>query len=585
MDSIGFQKRLDDLVSLVGSLTKTTKEAHVDSPHSRYVPHSLSHASRKMPHYAYQPRSETNPQRPHLESHYHLPTFDGSSDPYYLRDWVRQLEDYFESCHIPESHQIRIAKSHLKGRALQFWIKVEDHRESRGEYLTWKDMRRDLNLKYRPSTSDHHLEPHPTSSIGTNRGHYWGRDHPSFSNDRVAAPPCRSSFNLGDRPFSGSSVDSSPYDSPLGSTSNQLSQPLASPVLDPASVLLIEKCINKKTSSEPKTECIHFVDANDIKDNEDFFEEETKVNESDSQHDLNPELEKLEPLNVDTLAHPDPSLLEDNSLNKVCLNDSNVILKEANLTLNTLNLNLEDLDLAVTPTKLTLDNLDDNDLESEVVKLNLLPDVSPNLTNPEPVNLKVIPKSDSIDDKNMSSEDNDLILKVSEPNLNNGSHLILLESILGITHLDLHFKECDFRDWAYLTTPRTDFNVRENLNPHFHITNLAVVPSYVMDTIPNFLSPIPAGDSFGYSIMVVSQETSSYLVPDSFVLPTMFLSLPVKDNLSPSGMNLQDDTIDPRRQPTTITETSYRSVVVAKDVFIAPPKPVPLGLNTLDPRI
>ncbi|KAI0497718.1 hypothetical protein KFK09_020952 [Dendrobium nobile] len=564
MDAIGFQKRLDDLASLVGSLTNTTKEKPIDYTHSNYMPHS-----------AYHPRPKPWPPRPHLESPDRLPTFYGSLDGYPFRDWVRQLEDYFESCHIPESHQISVAKIHLKGRALQFWARLEDHKESRGEYPTWRDMRRDLNLKYRPSTSDHHLGPRTTYYVGTHQEHYYGRYHPSFRNDRVVVPPCRTSLSRDDRPFSESSIGSIPHSSPLGPMSGHPSQPLASQILTPESVILIEECVEKIRSPKPETECIHFVDANDINTDEELFEDETTVSESDSQHDLNPELGKVDPLDVDTSGHPDPSLLEDNSLNKVSLDDSNVILKEANLTLNTSNLNLEDYDLAVTPTKLTLENLDDNDLESEVVKLNLLPDVSPTLTNPKPVNLKVIPKSDSIDDKDMSLEDSDLILKVSKPNLNNGSHLILLESILGITPLDLHFKECDFHDWAYLTTC-TDFNVRESLTPYFHVTTLIVIPTSDMDIIPKSLSLIPAGDSFGYPVMTVNQEPPLYLIPDSFVLPDIVLSFPVKDHLSPSGVILLEYTSVPRRLPTTLTEISYRNVLLAKYVFIAPPTPVPL---------
>ncbi|PKU68216.1 Kinesin-like protein NACK1 [Dendrobium catenatum] len=247
MDPIRLQKRLDDIVNLVGTMTRIMTEKPVDYPHSNYVLH-----------YVYQPRLEFKPQRPHLESHNRLPTFDGSLDPYYFREWVRQLEDYFESRHIPESHQVSIAKSHLKGQTLQFWMRLKDHKESRGEYSTWKDMRRDLNLKYRPSTNDCHLEPHPTPFVGTNRGHYCGRDHPSFSNIRVAPPPCRSSLSLDDRPFSRSSVGSSPYDSPFGLTSSQLSQPLAFPVLDPPN----------------------------------FFEDETELSDLDSMQDLNSELGK-----------------------------------------------------------------------------------------------------------------------------------------------------------------------------------------------------------------------------------------------------------------------------------------------------
>ncbi|PKU61968.1 hypothetical protein MA16_Dca025226 [Dendrobium catenatum] len=582
MDSIGFQKRLDDLVSLVGSLTKTTKESHVDSPHSRYVPHSLSQASRKVPHYAYQPRPETNPRQPHLESPYQLPTFDGSSDPYYFREWARQLDDYFESCHILESHQLSIAKYHLKGQALQFWVRLEDRRESSGEYLTWKDMRRELNLKYRPSTygqpadskfrsppahqtigyytlntptpSDRHLEHHPTP-CRTNRGPYCGQDHPSFSSIRVTVPPCRSPLNIDDRPFGRPSVGSSPYDSTLGLTSSHPSQPLTSPVLDPASLILIKNCSKKKKSTEPETEVIHFVETID---NDDFFEDETEVIESDSQNDLNPELGKLEPVNVDTLTHPNPSFFKDESLDKVCLDDSR--------TSNTLI--LEDPDLVVTTTEMTLGNLDGNDFELEVNQLKL----SPELNEPEPIDLKIMTLPHHIENISTNLKDSDLTLSGFGPNWGIGHPRILLESILGVAPLELHLKECDFLDWIYLTTPHTDFNVRENFSPYFHVTTLTVVPT----SVPHFLSPIPAGDSFGYPILAVGQDPSPYFVPDSFVLPIMFLAFHVKDNLSPSWMNLLDDTVNPRRPPATLTQTSHRSTLVAKNVFIAPPTPVPL---------
>ncbi|PKU87972.1 hypothetical protein MA16_Dca007914 [Dendrobium catenatum] len=475
-----------------------------------------------MPHSVFQPRPEFKPQRPHFEPPYRLPTFDGSSDPYYFREWVRQLQDYFESCHIPESHQVSIAKFHLKGRALQFWARLEDHKESRGEYTTWKDMRRELNLKYRPSTNDRHLEPHHTFG-GTNSGHYWGRVHPSFSNDRVAVPPCRSSLSLGDRPFSGSSVGSSPYDSPLGPTSSHPNQPLAAPVRDPASVLLIKNCINKETPSEPKTECIHFVDANDIKDNEDFFEDGTNVIESDSLIDLNPELGKLEPYNVDTLTHPDPSLLEAKSLDKVCLDDSSVISEETNRTSNTLDLNLEDPDLVVTPTDMTPDNsdliLDKSDLaldNSELILDNSDGDLDnpelevsqskPDLSETEPMDLRVTTKPESL------SEDITLSLKVFEPDLNNEPHLVSLESNFRAAQLDLYLAEC--------------------------------------------------------------------VIPDSYILPVIASSYQDKDHFYPSWMTLLDYTAGPRRLTSTLSKTFYGSALVAKDVFIAPPTPVPLDMET-----
>ncbi|KAL0906799.1 hypothetical protein M5K25_025321 [Dendrobium thyrsiflorum] len=162
MNPIGLQKKLDDLVNLVGSLTKTTKEKYVDSPHFR------------------------------------------TSSPH----------------HTPVTH-------------------------------------------------------FSASFVETNRGHHYSRDHLSFSNLRVAAPPCRSLPSLDGRTSLGSSVGSVHYDSPLRPTHNHPSQPLASPDLDPASVNLIENRIRKEMSPEPETECIHFVDANDITDDKGFFEDET----------------------------------------------------------------------------------------------------------------------------------------------------------------------------------------------------------------------------------------------------------------------------------------------------------------------
>ncbi|KAL0916401.1 hypothetical protein M5K25_013909 [Dendrobium thyrsiflorum] len=151
---LGLQKKLDDLVNLVGSMTKTTKEKHVESPHFRYVPHSVDHASQKTPHYVYQPRPEPKPQRPPLKSHNHLHTFDGSSNPYNFKECVRRLDEFFESHCIPESHQVSIARSLLSGHAYQFWMKLEDRKESHCEYPTWKGMRRELKLKYITSTRE-----------------------------------------------------------------------------------------------------------------------------------------------------------------------------------------------------------------------------------------------------------------------------------------------------------------------------------------------------------------------------------------------------------------------------------------------
>ncbi|KAL0908149.1 hypothetical protein M5K25_022623 [Dendrobium thyrsiflorum] len=633
MDPIGLQKKLDDIVSLVGSITKTMKEKHVDSSHSRNVPHSVNHASRRMPHSANQLRPEPKPQPPHLESRYRLPTFDGSSNPYCLKEWIRQLEDYFDSHYIPESHQVSIAKSCLIGHACQFWMKLEDRKESRGEYSTWKDMRRELKLKYLPSTRDqpsnfkirsppvhqtlgygtlknptcgsraysrstHQSDsatssPHHTAvthfsatSVETNRGHYCGRDHPSLSNIRVAAPPYRSSPSLDGRPSIGSSFGSASYDSPLGPTPSHLSQPLASPDLDPTSVILVEKCIRKKRSSEPETECIHFVDANDITDNEDFFEDETEVIKLDSMYNLNPDLGVLVPLDLDILVHPDPNPIQDIPLD-FCLDDNNLISKEADLTLNTLKLNSEDSDLILSPAEtipnnsdLILNNSDVDNFELKVSQLDLLPKLDPDLINSKPIELRVITKHEPIENTYMSWEDSNLNLKDSEPNWNNEHSLVLSKSILGVAPLDLHLTKCVFPDLAYLTIPCNDFNVRDSISPHFH-----VVPTATLDMLPRLLGPIPAGDSLGYVIMIKSDDPSSYHTPDSYIFPATSLSFPVKDLPSPSWLTLLDHLTIPRRLSVTLAKTPHGDALLAKDVFMAPPIPVPLDMRPLCPLI
>ncbi|KAL0920517.1 hypothetical protein M5K25_009657 [Dendrobium thyrsiflorum] len=422
-----------------------------------------------------------------------------------------------------------------------------------------------------------------TSFVEINRGHYYGRDHPSLSNIRVAAPPYRSSPSLDGRPSIGSSFGSVSYDSPLGPTPSHLSQPLASPDLDPASEILVEKCIRKKRSPEPETKCIHFVDANDITDNEDFFEDETEVIKLDALYDLNPELGVLVPLDLDTLIHPDPNLIKDIPFDKVCMDDINLIPKEADLTLNTLKLNSEGSDLIVSPTKetsnnsdLILNNSDEDNLELEVSQLDLLPELDPDLNDPKSIELRVMTKHDPIKNTNMSLENRNLKLKDFEPNWNNEHPLVLLESILGVAPLDLHLIGCVFPDLAYLIVPCTDCNVRDSISPHFH-----VMPTTTLDTLPRPLSPIHAGDSLGYVIMFESDDPSSYHTLDSYILPTTSLSFPVKDLPSPSWLTLLDHLTTPRRLSVTLAETPYGDALLAKDVFIAPPTPVPLNRETL----
>ncbi|KAL0908263.1 hypothetical protein M5K25_022749 [Dendrobium thyrsiflorum] len=362
-----------------------------------------------------------------------------------------------------------------------------------------------------PTPSSRHLEHHPASFVGTDRGHHCGRDHPSLSNIRVAAPPYRSSPSLDGRPSIGSSFGSVTYDSPLGPTPSHLSQPLASPDLDSASEILVEKRIRKKRSPELETEYIHFVDANDITDNEDFFEDETEAITLGSLHDLNPE---LEPLNFNALVNPEPNPIKDIPLDKVYLNDINLISKETDLTLSTMELNSEDSDSIITSTRLTshnseliVDNPDEDNLDLGLSQLDLLPELYPDLIDPKSIELRVMTKHDHIENTNMSLEDRKLKLKDFELNWNK------LESILGVAPLDLHLKESVLPDWAYHITLPTDLT--ENISPHFH-----VVPTPTLDTLPRLLSHIPTvvfqDDGGGDAVMVDSGDKGDPDVDHSF---------------------------------------------------------------------
>ncbi|KAL0921849.1 hypothetical protein M5K25_008963 [Dendrobium thyrsiflorum] len=236
-------------------------------------------------------------------------------------------------------------------------------------------------------------------------------------------------------------------------------------------------------SPEPETECIHFVDANDITDDKGFFEDETEVTKLDSLYDLNPDLGVLEPLDLDTLVHLDPNDIKDIPLDKVCLDDINLISKEADLTLNPLKLSSEDSDFIISPNKTTpnnsgliLNNSDVNNLELEVSQLDLLHELDPNLIDPESFELRVITNHDPIENINMSSEDSNLNLKDSEPNFNNEPPLTLLDPNLGVAPLDLHLKDSVLPDWADHITPPTDLN--ENISPHFHVVPTSRYPVF-----------------------------------------------------------------------------------------------------------
>ncbi|KAL0904886.1 hypothetical protein M5K25_027046 [Dendrobium thyrsiflorum] len=243
------------------------------------------------------------------------------------------------------------------------------------------------------------------------------------------------------------------------------------------------------------------------------------------------------------------------------MDDINLIPKEADLTLNTLKLNLEDSDLIVSPTKetsnnsdLILNNSDEDNLDLEVSQLDLLLELDPDLIDPKSIELRVMTKHDPIENTNMSLEGRNLKLKDFELNWNNEHLLVLLESILGVAPLNLHLKEFVLPDWAYHIIPPTNWN--EKISPRFH-----VVPTSNLDTLSRLLSPIPAGDSLGYVIMVESDDPSSYHTPDSYILPATSSSFPIKDHLSPSWLTSLDYTTATGRLSMTLVETSYRNAL------------------------
>ncbi|KAL0905560.1 hypothetical protein M5K25_023990 [Dendrobium thyrsiflorum] len=169
------------------------------------------------------------------------------------------------------------------------------------------------------------------------------------------------------------------------------------------------------------------MDANDITDNKDFFEDETEVIKLGSLYDLNPDLGVLVPLYMDTLIHPDPNLIKDIPLD-FFLDDINLISKEADLTLNTLKLNSEDSDLIATPNNsdLILDDSDGdvNNLELEVSQTNLLLGLNPDSCDPKSLDLRVMTKPDLTENISINSKGINLTSNNSEPILEDEQPII-----------------------------------------------------------------------------------------------------------------------------------------------------------------
>ncbi|KAL0911854.1 hypothetical protein M5K25_017781 [Dendrobium thyrsiflorum] len=294
--------------------------------------------------------------------------------------------------------------------------------------------------------------------------------------------------------------------------------------------------LHKKKSLEPETECIHFVDANDITDNENFFEDETETIKLGSLHDLNPDLGELEPLNFNALVNAKFNTIEDIPLDKFYLDDINLIVKDSDLTLSTMEIYSENFDIMVAPTELTPNNSDVvlNNSEVGVSQTNLLPGLNLDLCDPESLDLKVMTKPDLTKNISINLEGINLTSNNSEPILEDEHPIIFWKSIFGVAPQDLYSAVCVLPDVTYLATPCTDFNIRESLSPYLPVVSLTVVPSFVLETLPHLLSPIPAGDSLGYPIMVMSHDPSPYCVPDSYILPSISSSSPIKGHLNPS---------------------------------------------------
>ena len=71
-----------------------------------------------------------------------LPIYSGKMDPKEVMDWIDALTSFFDYEEIPEHQKVKIAKSKLKGSALNWWnfTQAERVKMDKNQISTWKKM-------------------------------------------------------------------------------------------------------------------------------------------------------------------------------------------------------------------------------------------------------------------------------------------------------------------------------------------------------------------------------------------------------------------------------------------------------------
>ncbi|KAI0511779.1 hypothetical protein KFK09_012411 [Dendrobium nobile] len=193
-------------------------------------------------------------------------------------------------------------------------------------------------------------------------------------------------------------------------------------------------------------------------------------------------------------------------------------------------LKLEDSNLI---TEMNSDNsdliLDSSDGDLANLRLNVSQsNLSHDSSETEPTDLRIETKPD------FTLENSTLSLKSFEPNLNNEPPFVSLEFNFGAATWNLYLTTCVIPDFS-----------------------LTIVPTDVLGTFSHLISPMPADESLRYPLMDVSQDQSSYFIPDSYFLPVIAPPYHDEDHLYPSWINLFNYTTPTRRLPTSLTETSH----------------------------
>ena len=89
-----------------------------------------------------------------------LPMFIEKMDAELVLEWIEALENHFECEKVPESQQVKLAKSRMKGAALTWWNFVQEERvkEDKRKICSWKKMVSMIRETYLPE--DYEVQLH-----------------------------------------------------------------------------------------------------------------------------------------------------------------------------------------------------------------------------------------------------------------------------------------------------------------------------------------------------------------------------------------------------------------------------------------